>query len=72
MDVAKLLRFNFGNLAAAGCKNIQIDEPFFTMSDEEEVEAAVEAINLAIEGPPARRARLHAYLPRQLCRRQGI
>jgi 5-methyltetrahydropteroyltriglutamate--homocysteine methyltransferase len=51
-DLAKLLRFNFVKLAEAGCKNIQIDEPLFTMSDEEEVEAAVSAINMAIEGLP--------------------
>ena len=51
-DVAKLLRFNFAKLADAGCKNIQIDEPFFTMSDEDEVEAAVGSINLAIEDLP--------------------
>jgi 5-methyltetrahydropteroyltriglutamate--homocysteine methyltransferase len=51
-DIAKLLRYNFRLLAQAGCKNIQIDEPLFTMSDEMEVQAAVDAINLAIEGLP--------------------
>jgi 5-methyltetrahydropteroyltriglutamate--homocysteine methyltransferase len=51
-DLGKLLQHNFRMLAAAGCKHIQIDEPLFTMSDEEEVRAAVEAINLAIEGLP--------------------
>jgi 5-methyltetrahydropteroyltriglutamate--homocysteine methyltransferase len=51
-DIAKLLRHNFRLLAQAGCKNIQIDEPLFTMSDEKEVQAAVDAINLAIEGLP--------------------
>jgi 5-methyltetrahydropteroyltriglutamate--homocysteine methyltransferase len=51
-DLAKLLRRNFKLLAAAGCKNIQIDEPLFTMSDEAEVDAAVQAINLAIEDLP--------------------
>ena len=39
-------------LAEAGCKHIQIDEPLFTMSDDSEVAAAVEAINMAIEGLP--------------------
>ena len=39
-------------LVAAGCKNIQIDEPLFTMSDDAEVQAAVDAINLAIEDLP--------------------
>ena len=51
-DLGKLLRHNFRMLAAAGCKHIQIDEPLFTMSDDEEVRAAVDAINLAIEGLP--------------------
>ncbi len=51
-DLARLIRDNFRLLAAAGCKNIQIDEPMFTMSDEQEVDAAVDAINLAIEGLP--------------------
>jgi 5-methyltetrahydropteroyltriglutamate--homocysteine methyltransferase len=49
-DLGKLLRSNFKKLAAAGCKHIQIDEPLFTMSDDDEVAAAVDAINLAIEG----------------------
>jgi 5-methyltetrahydropteroyltriglutamate--homocysteine methyltransferase len=37
----------------AGCRNIQVDEPLFTMSDDAEVRAAVDAINTAIEGFPA-------------------
>jgi 5-methyltetrahydropteroyltriglutamate--homocysteine methyltransferase len=49
-DLGKLLRSNFAKLAAAGCRHIQVDEPLFTMSDDAEVEAAVEAINLAVEG----------------------
>jgi 5-methyltetrahydropteroyltriglutamate--homocysteine methyltransferase len=53
IDVAKLLRHNFMMLAQAGCKFIQIDEPLFTMSDDDEVAAAVEAINLAIADIPA-------------------
>lgn len=51
-DIAKLLRFNFKLLAEAGCKNLQIDEALFTIGTEEEVGAAVDAINLAIEGLP--------------------
>jgi 5-methyltetrahydropteroyltriglutamate--homocysteine methyltransferase len=51
-DLGKLLRHNFKLLVAAGCQHIQIDEPLFTMSDDEEVRAAVDAINLAIEGLP--------------------
>jgi len=49
-DLAKLLRHNFKLLVDAGCRNIQIDEPLFTISDDEEVAAAVDAINLAIDG----------------------
>jgi 5-methyltetrahydropteroyltriglutamate--homocysteine methyltransferase len=51
-DLGKLLRHNFKLLTGAGCKNIQIDEPLFTMCDDAEVEAAVAAINLAIEDLP--------------------
>src|SRR6202165_385107 len=49
-DLGKLLRHNFKMLVAAGCKHIQIDEPLFTMSDDDEVQASVNAINRAIEG----------------------
>jgi len=49
-DLAKLLRHNFKKLIDAGCQHIQIDEPFFTMADDAEVGAAVDAINLAIDG----------------------
>jgi len=52
-DIGKLLRYNFGLLAAAGCRHIQIDEPLFTLADDAEVQAAVAAINLAIAGLPA-------------------
>jgi 5-methyltetrahydropteroyltriglutamate--homocysteine methyltransferase len=52
MDFGKLLRRNFRDLVAAGCENIQIDEPLFTMSGEDEVAAAVAAINTAIEDLP--------------------
>jgi 5-methyltetrahydropteroyltriglutamate--homocysteine methyltransferase len=52
LDLGKLLNRNFKMLAAAGCKNMQLDEPIFTISEEDEVEAAVGAINLAIEGLP--------------------
>lgn len=51
-DLAKLLRHNFKLLAEAGCKYIQLDEPLFTISDDAEVRAAVDAINLAIEDLP--------------------
>jgi 5-methyltetrahydropteroyltriglutamate--homocysteine methyltransferase len=51
-DFGKLLRQNFRSLADAGCKHIQIDEPYFTVADDDEVRAAVAAINVAIEGLP--------------------
>ncbi len=49
-DLAKLMNRNFKDLEAAGCEYIQIDEPLFAVSDDNEVTAAVEAINLATEG----------------------
>ena len=48
-DLGKLLRNNFSKLVDAGCQHIQIDEPLFTLADDAEVKAAVDAINLAIE-----------------------
>jgi len=51
-DFGKLLHQNFRRLADAGCKHIQIDEPYFTPASDEEVVIAVEAINNAIEGLP--------------------
>jgi len=49
-DLAKVMNRNFKDLEKAGCKYIQIDEPLFAISDDPEVEAAVEAINLSTEG----------------------
>ena len=51
-DIGKLLRYNFHRLVAAGCRNIQVDEPLLTLSDDAEVLAGVAAVNLAIEGLP--------------------
>jgi 5-methyltetrahydropteroyltriglutamate--homocysteine methyltransferase len=51
-DFGKLLRWNFKHLVAAGCKHIQIDEPYLTPADDEEVRAAVDVINMAIAGLP--------------------
>jgi len=51
-DAAKLLNTNFRRLIDAGCKHIQIDEPYLTPPSDDEVRAAVEAINLAMEGLP--------------------
>jgi 5-methyltetrahydropteroyltriglutamate--homocysteine methyltransferase len=52
LDAAKLLNVNFKRLAEAGCKHIQIDEPYLTPPSDEEVQHAVEAINLSIESLP--------------------
>jgi 5-methyltetrahydropteroyltriglutamate--homocysteine methyltransferase len=49
-DLGKLLRHNFKKLIETGCQHIQIDEPLLTMASDSETEAAVNAINLAIEG----------------------
>src|ERR1700748_1339553 len=51
-DFGKLLYQNFKRLAEAGCQHIQIDEPYFTPSSDDEVQAAVEIINMAFEGLP--------------------
>ena len=51
-DLGKLLHQNFQRLAAAGCKHIQIDEPYYTVADDVEVHAGVAAINGAIEDLP--------------------
>ena len=51
-DFGKLLHQNFRRLADAGCKHLQIDEPYFTVADDQEVRAAVDAINIAVEGLP--------------------
>ena len=48
-DFGKLLHQNFRRLAEAGCKHIQIDEPYFTIGSDGEVRKAVDAINAAIE-----------------------
>lgn len=49
-DLGAVMGRNFQDLAAAGCRHIQIDEPLFAISGDAEVQAAVEAINLAVEG----------------------
>ncbi len=51
-DLGKLLAQNFKMLARAGCKHIQVDEPLFTLATDDEVRAAVDAINIAIEDLP--------------------
>ena len=51
-DFGNLLHHNFQRLAEAGCKHIQIDEPYFTVAADAEVQSAVAAINMAIEDLP--------------------
>jgi 5-methyltetrahydropteroyltriglutamate--homocysteine methyltransferase len=51
-DFGKLLGQNFRRLAGAGCRHIQIDEPYFTVAKDDEVRAAVDAINTSIEDLP--------------------
>jgi len=51
-DLGKLLRWNFRRLAEAGCRHIQIDEPYFSAVEDAEVRAAVEVINMAIADLP--------------------
>jgi 5-methyltetrahydropteroyltriglutamate--homocysteine methyltransferase len=51
-DFGKLLHQNFKKLADAGCKHIQIDEPYFTPVADAEVKSAVDVINMAIEDLP--------------------
>jgi 5-methyltetrahydropteroyltriglutamate--homocysteine methyltransferase len=52
-DFGKLLHTNLKRLAAAGCKHIQLDEPYFTPVEDDEVRAAVDVINMAIEDLPS-------------------
>src|SRR5688572_9680175 len=42
-DFGQLLHQNFRRLAEAGCKHIQIDEPYFTVAGDPEVRTAVNA-----------------------------
>lgn len=49
-DLAKVMNRNFKKLEEEGCRHIQIDEPLFAISSDDEVQSAVEAINLSTEG----------------------
>ena len=68
-DLGKLLHQNFKRLAEAGCKHIQIDEPYFTVADDQEVRAAVDGHQHRGRGPAGRCARPGPHLPGQLRRR---
>lgn len=48
--LAEMFNKNFRALQDAGCEHLQIDEPLFAAVDRPEVEAAVEAINISLEG----------------------
>jgi 5-methyltetrahydropteroyltriglutamate--homocysteine methyltransferase len=48
--LARMMNRNYKALEAAGCKYLQIDEPLFAISSDEEVQAAVDAINMSTEG----------------------
>lgn len=49
-DLAKVINRNFLDLEAAGCRHIQVDEPLFALTDDAEMEWAVEAVNMATDG----------------------
>jgi 5-methyltetrahydropteroyltriglutamate--homocysteine methyltransferase len=49
-DIAGVINRNFRDLEAAGCRYVQLDEPLFAMASDEEVIAAVDAMNMATEG----------------------
>jgi 5-methyltetrahydropteroyltriglutamate--homocysteine methyltransferase len=51
-DLGKMLGWNFRRLAEAGCRHLQIDEPFLTLATDAEAGHAVGVVNAAIEGLP--------------------
>ena len=59
-DLAKVINRNFLDLEAAGCENIQVDEPLFALADDQEIEWAVEAVNMCTDG--LKRARVHQHI----------
>lgn len=58
-DIAAVIHRNFLALEAAGCRYVQIDEPLFAIADDAEVEAAVDAINLATDGLTTMSVQVH-------------
>lgn len=58
-ELAKVMSRNFRQLEDAGCKYLQIDEPLFAISSDEEVQHAVDAINLAVEGLKTMSVQVH-------------
>ncbi len=53
MDMARVLRQEVEALVAAGCRYIQIDEPAIHTRPEEDLELAIEAFRLVVEGVDA-------------------
>lgn len=51
-DFGNLIRNNLMKLVEAGCKHIQLDEPYFTPSSDNEVATAVDVINSVLEDLP--------------------
>ena len=49
-DLATVINRNFRDLEAAGCRHIQVDEPLFALADDEEMDWAVEAVNMCTDG----------------------
>jgi 5-methyltetrahydropteroyltriglutamate--homocysteine methyltransferase len=49
-DIARVINRNFLALEEAGCEHVQLDEPLFAIAGDEELNAAVEAINMCTEG----------------------
>lgn len=58
-ELAKIMNTNYKALEAAGCKYLQIDEPLYVISDDAEVKAAVDAINMSVEGLKTMSVQVH-------------
>ena len=71
-DFGKLLHQNFKRLTDAGCKHVQLDEPYFTAGSEAEVATAVGHHQSDDRGYSGGRSRVCAHLPGKLCRRAGL
>lgn len=59
-DIAKVINRNFRALEEAGCRNIQVDEPLFALAGDEEMDWAVEAVNMATDG--LKHAAIHQHV----------
>ena len=49
-DLARALNYEIRALAAAGCKNIQVDEPLFARKPQAALDYGIEALELCFEG----------------------